>query len=72
MDGLLTEQDIADRFFVMKPCSECLKYSKHDLREETKDCPYCHGKISINGRYWYSIRTWNPSKKITPAEQKKL
>lgn len=72
MDGLFTQEDINNRFFVMKPCIVCLKYSKHDIREKTKDCPYCHGEMGINGRYWYSIRTWNIGKRLTAADQKKL
>lgn len=72
LDGLFTDIDISNRFLIMKPCVSCLKYSKYDVREKTIDCQFCHSKISINGRYWYSIRTWNPSKKITPSEKKKL
>lgn len=72
MDKLFTETDINNRFFVMKPCVSCYKYSKHDIREETKTCPYCGKMITKNGRYWYSIRTWDNSKKISAADQKKL
>lgn len=72
MDGLFTQEDIDNRFYVMKPCTECLKYSQHDIREKTKDCPYCHGMMGINGRYWYSLRTYNMNKRLTATDQKKL
>lgn len=72
MDGLFTEEDIKNRFFVMKPCSVCLKFSKQDTRERDKPCSYCGGALGINGRYWASIRTWRGDKKLTLADQKKI
>lgn len=72
MDGLFTEEDIKNRFFVMKPCTVCLRYSKHDIRRPLQNCPYCNNKMGINGRYWYSIRTYNIHKKLTASDQKKL
>lgn len=71
MDGLFTEKDIADRHFVMKPCTECAKYSKHKIGENDP-CPYCNGKIGVNGRYWFSLRTWKGDKKLTAADKRKL
>lgn len=72
MDGLFTEEDINNRFFVMKPCVECTKYSKQDIREPDKRCVYCEGRLSPNGRYWYSLRTFPGDKKLTAADKKKL
>lgn len=72
MDGILTEKDAEDRFFVMKPCTGCFKYSKHDTRKEVGDCSYCHSRLSVNGRHWYSLRTYNSSKRFSAVEKKKL
>lgn len=72
MDKIYTEDDIKNRFYVMKPCSSCAKYSKHDTRVRDEACPYCRGKISPNGRFWYSIRTWTGDRKLTVADKKKL
>lgn len=71
MDGLITEEDVNNRFFLMKPCQKCLKFSRHDRREVDRPCPFCGGQISRNGSYWYSIRTFN-NRKITPVDAKKL
>lgn len=71
MDGLITKEDIDNRFFLMKPCKKCLKFSKHDMRVAEKQCPFCGGEMSRNGNYCYSIRTFN-NRKITPADAKKL
>ena len=71
MDRIYTEEDIANRHFVMKPCVDCSKFTKQDLRTEDKLC-VCGGRLSRNGRYWSSVRTWKPSKKLSAADQKKL
>ena len=73
MDGMYTEKDIADRFFVMKPCVNCQKYNKQDTREKDHVCIYCKtGLLSKNGRYWYSLRTFPGDKKFTAAQRKTL
>lgn len=72
MDGLYTEEDIANRFFVMKPCIECGKYTKQDVRVDNVPCQYCGGDMAIASNYCMSIRTFNPSKKLTAADRKKM
>lgn len=72
MDGLLTEEDARDRHFVMKPCISCGKYTKQDMRTDNVPCQYCGGGMGKNGSQWYSIRTFNPSKKLSAADRKKM
>lgn len=72
MDGLYTEKDIADRFFVMKPCINCGKYNKQDLRVGDKPCVYCGGKMGVASTYWSSLRTFKEGRKLTAADRKKM
>lgn len=72
MDGLYTDRDIEDRFFVMKPCVDCLKYTKQDVRVSDKVCSYCGGNLTKNGRYWYSLRTFTGEKKFTQTQIKTM
>ena len=74
MDKLLTQEDIDNRFFVMKPCIPCGKYTKQDVRvRETKPCAYCYeNKFSIASNQWASLRSWNPTKRLSAAERKKM
>ena len=72
MDGLYTEEDINNRHFVMKPCIVCGKYTKQDVRKENVPCQFCGGDMAISSSYWMSIRTFNPKKKFTAAERKKM
>lgn len=72
MDGLYTDEDIANRHFVMKPCVSCGKYTKQDVRVANVPCQYCGGAMAIASNYWMSIRTFNPSKKFTAADRKKM
>lgn len=72
MDGLFDEKDIKDRFSIMMPCVDCGKYTKQDRRGEIKHCQYCNGPMGVASQYHYSIRTWNTSKIVTPADRKKM
>lgn len=66
MDGLYTDEDIANKHFYMAVCVKCTKWTKQDSRERGKiPCPYC-GSTNIDNQSsrWYSVRTWNPQKKI--------
>ena len=72
MDSIYTRQDMLDRFFIMKPCVDCGKFTKQDRRKENKPCQYCKGDMGVASQYHYSIRTWNTSKVITPADRKKM
>lgn len=72
MDGLFTEEDIKNRFFVMKPCIDCGQYSKQDSREDNKKCPFCQGELGKVSSYWSSLRTYRPGRKITATDRKKM
>ena len=72
MDGLFTEKDIKDRFTVMKPCIECGKYTAQNIALDNKPCQYCKGDMAISSTHWYSVRTWSISKRLSPADRKKL
>lgn len=72
MDGIITERDIENRFFVMKPCKECFKYSRQDIRAATEQCTYCKGELGQHSSLWYSIRTFDTSKKLSATDKKKM
>lgn len=73
MDGLLTPKDMRDRFFVMVACANCLQYNKQDTRKPRADCSNCGSdKHALGSSFMASIRTWNPRKKITAADRKKM
>ncbi len=72
MDGLYTQEDIDNRFCVMKPCVECLKFTQQDVRIADTPCQYCGGKIGIVSSYWYSLRTFKISKRLSLADKKKM
>lgn len=72
MDGIYTEDDVANHFFVMKPCVDCGKYTKQDTRNNDKPCMYCGGAMGIASNYWASLRTYRPNRKITAADRKKM
>jgi len=72
MDGLFTEKDIKNRFFVMMPCIDCGKYTKQTKDKDIKPCQYCKGSMGVASQYRYSIRTWNTTKIISPADRKKM
>lgn len=73
MDKLILQEDIDNRFFVMKPCLKCGKYTKQDIREENKPCSYCYeNHFSIASNQWASIRSWNPTRKLSAADRKKM
>lgn len=72
MDGLFEQEDIDNRFFLMIVCVDCGKWNKQDNRERVrKPCIYCGSKTFDNqSNHWYSLRTWNPLKKISAKERK--
>lgn len=72
IDGLYTEEDIANRHFVMKPCIDCGKYTKQDMRTDNVPCQYCGGPMGNNSSYWASLRTWRSDRKISAADRKKM
>lgn len=63
MDGLLTQQDMRDRFFVMLQCTACLKWTKQDQRQKTKPCsnPEC-GRMAFDSTSIKSLRTYDPER----------
>lgn len=72
MDGLYTTRDLQDRFYVMKPCLVCGKYTKQDMRKEDKPCIYCGGGMGIASTYWSSLRTFREGRRLTAADKKKM
>lgn len=59
MDGLFTEEDIANRFFVIRQCDDCNKFSKWDIRSpKNYTCAHC-GSAKYDVKTQHSIRTHN-------------
>lgn len=64
MDGLLTEDDIKNRYRVMIQCRECRKWTQHN--DWTPDGPHNHlpcsscGKINYDPWSMKSLRTYRP------------
>lgn len=72
MDGIYTEVDAADRFFIMKPCVGCGKYTKQDRRIDDTPCQYCGGLMGISSTHWSSLRTFRSDRKIPAADRRKM
>ena len=72
MDGLFTQRDLHDRFYIMKPCLECAKYTKQDLRMADKPCVFCGGEMGKSSTYWNSLRTFKEGRKLSAADRKKM
>lgn len=72
MDKLIKDEDVENRHFIMKPCIECGQYTKQDIRIPNKACVYCGGEMGKASTHWASIRTFNPLKKISLADRKKM
>ena len=57
MDGLFSEEDIANRHFVIRQCDDCNLFSKWDIRSKnTYACAHC-GSSKYDVRTQHSIRT---------------
>lgn len=63
MDGLLTQEDMRNRFYVMLQCTGCSKWTKQDQRKPQKPCsnPDC-GKQAFDSTSLKSLRTYDPLK----------
>lgn len=72
MDGIYIPKDAQERFYVKKPCLDCLKYTKQDIRLEDKPCVFCGGKMSKSSTYWNSLRCRQIDRKLTAADRKKM
>lgn len=72
VDRIFTQIDMLDRFYVMKPCIDCGKYTEQDTRKEDKPCQYCGGSMGIASTYWASLRTYKEGRKLTAADRKKM
>lgn len=70
MDGLFTEEDIANRFYFMAACIDCTKWTKQDIRNKRRTpCTNCGSeRIDNQSNHWYSIRTWSASKKVSKKD----
>lgn len=59
MDGLLTKQDIANRFLAMRQCRRCNNWTKQDLRhKDNEPCTNC-SSTDFDPTSSKSIRTYN-------------
>lgn len=72
MDGMFTVQEMQDRFFVMKPCMNCGKFTKQDVRINDKPCQYCKGAMGKTSNLWASLRTFKGDRKLSASERKKM
>lgn len=58
MDGLFTQEDIDNRYKVMRQCRDCKKWSQMQVDEHPK-CAFC-GEINYDPLSTKSLRTYNP------------
>lgn len=57
LDGLITEEDIANRHYVIRQCNDCNAYTKWDIRNKGKyGCATC-GSTQFDRNTQHSIRT---------------
>jgi len=72
MDGLFTQEDIDNRFYVMRNCLNCKTWYQADSRvKERSECPNC-GNGSYDMKSQCSLRTFNPkAKKIKKWDEKR-
>lgn len=64
MDGLLTQEDIRNRYKVMWQCRECKKWTQHNdwlpgEQNNQKPCDHC-GKLNYDPWSMKSLRTYRP------------
>ncbi len=70
MDGLFTEEDIANQYLIMGQCKLCDEWSQWDSRYGKWKCSYCGtDKYDIRGSR--SIRTWLTTKDIKKTKARK-
>lgn len=67
MDGLLTQEDIDNRHFIMGQCLACNEWSKWDTRQGRWQCTHCLSQ-KYNMREARSIRTWLTTKDLKRAK----
>lgn len=63
MDGLFTQEDIDNRYYVMAQCSECPTWTKTDTRDYKFKCTNC-GSDKYNMKETRSIRSWAATKDL--------
>ncbi len=68
MDGLFTQEDIDNRYFLMCQCLACNEWVKVDTRTEEFACK-CGGN-KYNQRESRSIRTWKTTKDLKKRKGK--
>lgn len=57
LDGLITEEDIANRHYVIRQCEECDAYTKWDIRNKNRyGCSSCDSP-NFDRKTQHSIRT---------------
>jgi hypothetical protein len=76
MDGLLTQQDMRDRYLVMIECAGCGKFNQQDISPENRHnrhepCVKCGGR-SYNAKSTISLRTYSPNRKKLTKQQERL
>jgi predicted ATP-dependent serine protease len=69
MDGLLTQEDIDNRFYVMGQCLACGEWNRLDTRDYKYKCK-CGGD-QYNLRESRSIRTWLTTKDMKKVRRSK-
>lgn len=62
MDGLLTDDDIANRFIVHKQCRKCSLWTRLDKKKADHTCKHC-GSDDFDQQSTISDRTFNPMTK---------
>lgn len=57
LDGLITDEDIANRHYVIRQCNDCNNFTKWDIRNKNVyHCATC-GSSKFDSNRQHSIRT---------------
>lgn len=57
LDGLITDEDIANRFYIIRQCNDCDAFTKWDTRNPNRyACATC-GSTRYDMKTQHSIRT---------------
>lgn len=69
MDGLITDEDKANKYKIMLQCASCNKWTKQDIEDRSKPYKPCHNceAIAYDITSGKSLRTYNP---LTDSKRK--
>ena len=57
MDGIISDEDIADRHYIIRQCDDCNNFTKWDMRNPNRyACATC-GSTKYDPKTQHSVRT---------------